>query len=377
MLELIALTALIGLAEENHCERLVRVMPGCIEIPCDYRVVHTGGRIDYEFGYIEPPGGVWRIHWSSGMVANKLSFSVNELKIFLKRLKDELQDAESDRASMIDFFANKQESLDGKSSIEVIFDQSSQVLQQLFHYIKSSVAKKREAGEYVHILKENLRSIKISFEEMRSITRQFNIIKVVSKVEIAREVALSDNITASSEMFEQLTQKMDENISVIRSQLEYINQNIIVSLEKLEQNLERQESNIKTVETDIEASIVNLSTIRDKLNGAISTMGQSSGHLNDLIHDSLKGAQKIDNLINKSQHLGSRYGSIFSHLDSYRKVATNEYPEIFNRSFEVSRFPDLVEIAKKFLACDDSVVTAEIFEPENETNDHADDLVLF
>lgn len=56
----------------DTCLKLVKIVPGCIAVPCDYRVAHTGGRVDFWFGYIEPPAKDWRVLWSAGMVERLL-----------------------------------------------------------------------------------------------------------------------------------------------------------------------------------------------------------------------------------------------------------------------------------------------------------------
>lgn len=52
--------------------RWVDLSFGCIDLPCGYRVVRTGGRVDYFLGYIEPPEKNWRVLWSTGMVESGL-----------------------------------------------------------------------------------------------------------------------------------------------------------------------------------------------------------------------------------------------------------------------------------------------------------------
>ena len=70
--------------EPVPCNRLVRIPPGCIEVRCDYRVVHTGGRVDFWFGYIEPADGRWRVNWSAGTVVRLLDGSATNQVISIE-----------------------------------------------------------------------------------------------------------------------------------------------------------------------------------------------------------------------------------------------------------------------------------------------------
>lgn len=281
-------------------------------------------------------------------VTSKLSLSVDDFDRKLRVLRQDLNDVEQDRVTMIDFFSNRQSGLTNKSSIELIFDESSQVLNELVEFINSSTRKKREASHHGLNLKQTLAEIESNFENMRGIIKQFNIIKVISKMEIAREAFLSDNITASSEMFEELTHRMDKNIVIVRSQLDYINHNITSSLDELENNISEQEKIIVDASGKMQTSIDNLDSMRSNLNETIKSVGKESTVLFELLDESIAGTEKIRNIIDTVKIVSGRYETILEKLDSFRSECKKQSTGVFTQPFDISRFEDLVKIDQTF-----------------------------
>ncbi len=281
-------------------------------------------------------------------VTSKLSLSVDDFDRKLRVLRQDLNDVEQDRVTMIDFFSNRQSGLTNKSSIELIFDESSQVLNELVEFINSSTRKKREASHHGLNLKQTLAEIESNFENMRGIIKQFNIIKVISKMEIAREAFLSDNITASSEMFEELTHRMDKNIVIVRSQLDYINHNITSSLDDLENNIGEQENIIVDASSKMQTSIDNLDSMRNNLNETIKSVGKESTVLFELLDESIAGTEKIRNIIDTVKRVSGRYETILEKLDSFRSESKKTVHKGFTQPFDISRFEDLVKIDQAF-----------------------------
>jgi hypothetical protein len=310
-------------------------------------------------------------------VFNRLNESVVELGDLLRALETELIDIESDRLSMVDFFSNKQVFLDDKSSIQTIFDESSQVLHDLFLFIRTSIQKKRDAGHYAKQLRYDLKNVETNFEEMRNIIRQFNVVKVISKMEIAREASLSSNITASSEMFEELTDVMDKNIVEVRVQIDTITHYINESLAHLDDNLHEQEAEIEIVGENIETSTSNLSQMRDHLNDAVRAVGNKPESLFNLIRDSLRGVDKIGRIVNQANALTGRYQKLIHGLRDYRLTAKSVRPELFTRGFDTARFADLVQIDKKYAVYSESVDDARNFTVVHAETEQAGELTLF
>ncbi len=298
------------------------------------------------------------------MVVKKLQESINTLNGLLATFKDKIADVESDRVNLVDFFAYPQSSLKGKSSIQTIFDESSAIMQELITFLEISVRKKHEAEEKAGDIQSDLNTIEFNFQEMRKIIKQFNIIKVVSKMEISREDSLAANTTASSDLLEQLTLKMDENIARINDRLNTIKKDIYANIKKFTTNLRNQEDDIKNVKSNIRESIHNLSVMRDNLNDAVKAVGHSSDKLFGLLDDSLKGVDKIRFLINRSEQIENRYSSIFSKFVSLRESLQQPYPDIFNRTFEYARFQDLIDLSNKFSVTSPKDVTTVEVEPE-------------
>lgn len=311
-------------------------------------------------------------------VINKLTFSVKEFSKKLTGLKQELFDIEEDRGAMIDFFTTQQSGLGNKSSIEMIFDESSQVLNELLEFVNSTTKKKREASHYGLTLKQTLDEVETNFENMRGIMKQFNMIKVISKMEIARETSLSQNISASSEMFEELTHRMDKNIVIVSSQLDLINQNINGSLNQLEKNIGEQENIIQNAGGNIQVSIGNLNSMRDNLNETIKAVGQESNVLFELLDTAIGGTDKIRKIIDTSQSVSGRYETILKQLESFRNKSKNQFAEVFAPSFDMNRFDDLVNIAKKFsVYTDNDDKNNDPIGSITEINEGAGELVLF
>ncbi|MCH7678097.1 hypothetical protein IID10_01880 [candidate division KSB1 bacterium] len=311
-------------------------------------------------------------------VTRKLSLSVDDFDQKLRVLRQDLNDVEQDRVTMIDFFSNRQSGLTNKSSIELIFDESAQVLNELVEFINSSTRKKREASHHGLNLKQTLAEIESNFENMRGIIKQFNIIKVISKMEIAREAFLSDNITASSEMFEELTHRMDKNIVIVRSQLDYINHNITSSLDELENNIGEQENIIVDASGKMQTSIDNLDSMRNNLNETIKSVGKESTVLFELLDESIAGTEKIRNIIDTVKIVSGRYETILEKLDSFRSECKKQSTGVFSQPFDISRFEDLVKIDRTF-----SVYTAhddgnnDSTKSITEGNEGAGELVMF
>ena len=308
----------------------------------------------------------------------KLSLSVDDFDQKLSRLRQELTDVEQDRVTMIDVFSNQQSGLNNKSSIEQIFDEPSQVLNELVEFINSSTKKKREASHHGFNLKQTLDEIESNFENMRGIIKQFNIIKVVSKMEIAREAFLSDNITASSEMFEELTLRMDKNIVIVHSQLDYINHNISSSLNQLENNIGEQENIIKDASGKIQTSIDNLDSMRGNLNDTVKAAGKESTALFELLDGSIAGTEKIRNIIDTVNTVSGRYETILEKLASFRNESKDQFAGVFAQSFDINRFDNLVNISKKFsVYADNDDNNHDLIESVTEINEGAGEMVLF
>ena len=307
------------------------------------------------------------------MVMEKLHDSINSLNGLLATFKAKIADIESDRVNLVDFFAYPQSSLKGKSSIQTIFDDSSAIMQDLITFLEMSVLKKHEAEEKAGDIQSDLYAIEFNFQEMRKIIKQFNIIKVVSKMEISREDSLAANTTASSDLFEQLTLKMDQNVARINDRLNTIKKDIYANIEKFTTNLRNQEDDIKNVKSNISESIHNLSIMRDHLNDAVKAVGHSSDKLFGLVDDSLNGVDKIRFLINQSKQIENRYSAIFSKFASLRESLQQQYPDIFGQSFTFDRFPDLIDIANKFAVTSPGDITT----VEDEKVDQGGELTLF
>ena len=311
-------------------------------------------------------------------VTRKLSLSVDDFDRKLRVLRQDLNDVEQDRVTMIDFFSNRQSGLTNKSSIELIFDESAQVLNELVEFINSSTRKKREASHHGLNLKQTLAEIESNFENMRGIIKQFNIIKVISKMEIAREAFLSDNITASSEMFEELTHRMDKNIVIVRSQLDYINHNITSSLDELENNISEQDKIIVDASGKMQTSIDNFDSMRSNLNETIKSVGKESTVLFELLDESIAGTEKIRNIIDTVKIVSGRYETILERLDSFRSECKKQSTGVFTQPFDISRFEDLVKIDQTFsVYTDHDDGNNDSTKSITEGNEGAGELVMF
>ena len=308
-------------------------------------------------------------------VQQNMQASVVEFDKLLRKMKIELKDIDQDRCTLIDFFAAPQKSLDSKSSIQMIFQECNQVLNNLFSFISSSVKEKRDVGHYGIELAESLKAIEINFHNMRDVIRRFSSIKVVSKMEIAREVELSNNMTASSEMFERLTENMEVQVFALRSQIENINQDVISALVQLDKNLLSQETSVRAIHEKIEASTGNLDTIKSNLNDAVNSVGKGSFELFSLIDQALVGIQAIRRIVAKSDMIQSSYSLILRKLRLNREALRQKFPDQFAQDSDYRRFEDLREICLKFSVYEDDVNEA--------TNsiatapDSSGDLVLF
>ena len=279
---------------------------------------------------------------------------------------------------MIDVFSDQQSDLNNKSSIELIFDEPSQVLNELVEFINSSTKKKREASHHGFNLKQTLDEIESNFENMRGIIKRFNIIKVISKMEIAREAFLSDNISASSEMFEELTHRMDKNIVIVGSQLDYINHNISSSLNQLENNIDEQENIIKGASDKIQTSIDNLDSMRDNLNDTIKALGKESTVLFELLDGSIAGTEKIRNIIDTVKTVSGRYETILEKLASFRNESKDQFAGVFAQSFDINRFDNLAKISQKFsVYADNDDNNHDLIESVTEIDEGAGEMVLF
>lgn len=306
-------------------------------------------------------------------IFGKMRSGGTDLNDFLIRLKGELCDIETDRASMIDFFSQPQDALGGKSSIELIFDESVNVISDLFNFIKSSISHKREVGHYGAKLERNLKTIEAHFEEMRGIIKQFSIIKVVSKMEIARESRLSMNMTASSEMFERLTESIDKRVIILRSQLNTINQNIIANLNKLSSHLTEQERTLREIDSTINSSIISLQTIRYNINDAVKAVGQGSDKLFSLIDSTLGGNKVVRRIVDDSQGFLARYNLIISKLQRHRELGKKLKPDYYSADDSYHRFEDLIEISNQFSIYTDNNRT----DVPSNVKEEGGDLVLF
>ena len=79
--------------------------------------------------------------------------------------------------------------------------------------------------------------IERSFHEKQTSSDKFSTIKIIAKMEIAREAMLTSNMTASSDIFEKLMHKIEDRVHILSEQLNLINKEIVIDLDKLNDNL--------------------------------------------------------------------------------------------------------------------------------------------
>ncbi len=307
--------------------------------------------------------------------ARTMDSSVDELSKLLVELKTELKDIETDRISMIDFFSSPQESLGAKSSIEQIFDESVSVIQDIYDFIKTSILKKREVLRFGELLKQELLNIETLFDGMQHIVRQFAMIKVISGIEIAKESILSENMTASSEMFEKLTENIDEHILILRSHLEKINADIISNLDLLNENIENQEKSLFEISDMVNLSINKLKTIRFNINDAVKTVGKESTDLFKLLDGSIKGVENIREIVSTSDTVGSHFDLVIQKANMFYQLGQQNNPTIFDKETNYIRFQEFLEIANKFIDESDNKENQITF--VDVSNELSGDLVLF
>ena len=311
-----------------------------------------------------------------GIIEN-LEKSLKKLVSFLNAFQTEVQDIESDRGELVDCFANAQSDLGGRSSIDLIFDESNEVMRELIKFIKQSITQKREASDLGNSLIKFMNTTESCFEEMQDIVKAFSLIKVASKMEIAREQELSKNITTSSEMFEELTTNMEEMIMQLRRQLVAANQSIHESLQTLNENLSFQENSVENVSAKIETSSQNLENMRVKLNEAVRSVGKESGAIFNLIDDSIEGAEKLQTLADNSGQLSYLYDSARSQTNNLRQQGSKLFPEVFNKTLSFDRFDDIQKMVDKFAVYSDKSVAKQMMEQEIEEGSAGGDLTLF
>ena len=82
-------------------------------------------------------------------------------------------------------------------------------------------------------------------------------------------------------------------------------------------------------------------------------------------------------IVDQSKTISSRFVAIIDKLKNYRLELVHEYPNIFNRSYDYSRFPDLIEIIKKFAIHSDNGLASDSDETESESSKQTGELVLF
>lgn len=312
-----------------------------------------------------------------GKITQNLDESLHKLSSDLGEFEQQLRDVEEDRKSLVDFFANAQEGLGNKSSIEMIFDESSEMITDLLQFIRNSIVQKREASKLGTLLIDNMEKTIRCFDEMHDIVKGFSLIKVASKMEIAREMELSRNITASSEMFEELTEKMETTILQVRKQLHTADVSIRENLMTLSANLAQQQDDVAALTQNMEQSVSNLETMRENLNDAIRAVGANSTELFALIEDSLNGARTIKGLIGQAESISRQYSQIISQSEEFRVQGHQMGFAEFLSPVIPERFPGFMRMISKFTVYSDKEIASEIYDVDIEEGDAGGELTLF
>ncbi len=312
-----------------------------------------------------------------GKITQNLDESLHKLSSDLSEFEQQLRDVEEDRKSLVDFFANAQDGLGNKSSIEMIFDESSEMITDLLQFIRNSIVQKREASKLGTLLIDNMEKTIRCFDEMHDIVKGFSLIKVASKMEIAREMELSRNITASSEMFEELTEKMETTIMQVRKQLHTADVSIRENLMTLSANLAQQQDDVATLTQNMEQSVSNLETMRENLNDAIRAVGANSTELFALIEDSLNGARTIKGLIGQAESISRQYSQIISQSEEFRVQGHQKGFTEFLSPVIPERFPGFMRMISKFTVYSDKEIASEIYDVDIEEGDAGGELTLF
>ncbi len=312
-----------------------------------------------------------------GNITKNLDESLHKLSSELGEFDQQLRDVEEDRKALVDFFSNAQEGLENKSSIELIFDESSEMITDLLTFIRDSIVQKREASKLGLALIDNMEKTIRCFDEMHDIVKGFSLIKVASKMEIAREVELSRNITASSEMFEELTEKMEKTILHVRKQLYTADVSIRENLMTLDANLTQQQQDVALLSNNMEQSVHNLETMRENLNDAIRAVGANSTELFALIEDSLNGARTIKGLIAQAEAISNQYRAIIERSEKFREHGQQVGCQEFFSVVVPERFPDFMRMISKFTVYSDKEIASEIYNVDIEEGDAGGELTLF
>lgn len=144
----------------------------------------------------------------------------------------------------------------------------------------------------------------------------------------------------------------------------------MIDLDKLNDNLVSQEELGATASSTIENAVKGLLEIKSTINKSVDAVGGGWSKLFALIEHSLNGTYEIRRVITTLKLLHARYETVTHSLKSGRAQLHEQYPDIFNKSCDYTRFQDLADISSKFAIYADT-------KNEVKTPDQSGELVLF
>ena len=303
--------------------------------------------------------------------------TVTKTREYMLKLREELEDIEQEKSNLIDFFAKKQSELGYRSSIELIFDESVEVMRDMLEFLENTIVEKRNAHDQGKVLLENMQDIQSCFDSIEKVIKNFTLIKVASKMEIARDEELSRNITASSEMFEELTVRMEQLLVGLRSGLKMADKSINQGLEQLEHNLLAQVESVARVRENVGESITRLEKMRDSINEAILSLGKGTTELFQLVRESLLEVDELEKAIESMLELERMYARVQARTEDLRKHFRRHYPDKFSEDLNQYVFDELADTVDRFTVFENKELAGMASGLEVEEGDAEGELTLF
>lgn len=157
------------------------------------------------------------------------------------------------------------------------------VMSELLSFLNESVEGAEEVAQPGSQIVRALRVFRDYFLELDRILKKFALIRVASKMEIARDEELSRNISASAELFDELTGRMQQLIARMKNDLLHFNDQILTSIAGLKMHVAQRRQESKEITEKVSATLQDIEELQDTLKLNV----QLSGNYAELIRETI------------------------------------------------------------------------------------------
>lgn len=282
--------------------------------------------------YIEFAKHLLGISQKSMSHVNELTSETDEsLQAEFKNILKLINGLNEDKELIIDFLVGSESGTINIKALDKIFLDSFNLVQQFLFSLKSSISRKQEIYEINIQFAKDLQELGELFNNLHKISKKFQNINVLAKIEIAKKAVLKRQKSISANTFEEMTQKTSHTIDNSHNSFLEIKETIMNSINELKESIEKHNADFQNIELDINRSNSELESSKGIITENIFNLNRYSIELSNIINESLED-------INEISFLKEECNKIYEEVDGI-KASIDEISADFNKTL-IDRIED-------------------------------------